>query len=171
MYVRGCQKFGIKVYWRLQFLGYLRTLNLKFQKALTKIEVVLTLPCWLSQFSLEMQGVKYALSTRLCYFLWFFYPGDEKMSTPEIDPIGNFITIKKTNKYLRFEPPGWCACVEPLMSSNRHNDQRNHLNIYSIVPKRSLHNYLWKKECILSIQININKILLPWEQKSTFISI
>ena len=50
MYIRGCQKFGIKVYWRLQFLGYLRTLNLKFQKAQTKIEVVLTLPCWLSQF-------------------------------------------------------------------------------------------------------------------------
>ena len=47
--IRGCQKFGIKVYWRLQFLGYLRTLSLKFQKARTKIEVVLSLPCWLSQ--------------------------------------------------------------------------------------------------------------------------
>ena len=41
-YIRWCQKFGIKVYWRLQFLGYLRTLSLKFQKARTKIEVVLT---------------------------------------------------------------------------------------------------------------------------------
>ena len=32
---RVSQKFGIKVYWRLQFLGYLRTLSLKFQKART----------------------------------------------------------------------------------------------------------------------------------------
>ena len=37
---------GIKVLWRLQFWEYLRTLSLKFQKALTKIEVVLSLPCW-----------------------------------------------------------------------------------------------------------------------------
>ena len=51
-YCRGCQKFGIKGYWKLQFLGYLRTLSLKLQKARTKIEVVLTLPCWLSQLSL-----------------------------------------------------------------------------------------------------------------------
>ena len=27
MYIRECQKFGIKVYWRLQFLEYLRTLT------------------------------------------------------------------------------------------------------------------------------------------------
>ena len=51
IHIRGCQKFGFKVYWRIQFLGYLRTLSLKFQKARNKIEVVLTLPCWLSQFS------------------------------------------------------------------------------------------------------------------------
>ena len=37
--------------WSLQFLGYLRTLSLKFQKARTKIEVFLFLPCWLSRFS------------------------------------------------------------------------------------------------------------------------
>ena len=30
---------GIKVLWSLQFLGYLRTLGLKFQKATSKIEV------------------------------------------------------------------------------------------------------------------------------------
>ena len=36
---------------RLQFLGYLRTLCLKFQKAWIKIEVVVTLPCWLSQLT------------------------------------------------------------------------------------------------------------------------
>ena len=42
---------SIKVAWSLQFLGYFRTLNLKFQKARTKIEVFLALPCWLSQFS------------------------------------------------------------------------------------------------------------------------
>ena len=36
--------FCIKVAWSLQFLGYLRTLSLKFQKATTKIGVFLTLP-------------------------------------------------------------------------------------------------------------------------------
>jgi hypothetical protein len=46
---------GIKVLWRLQFLGYLRTLSLKFQKVRTKIEVVLSLPCWLSQYSGQLQ--------------------------------------------------------------------------------------------------------------------
>ena len=40
---------GINVLWRLQLLEYLRTLCLKFQKAQTKIEIVLTLSCWLSQ--------------------------------------------------------------------------------------------------------------------------
>ena len=34
---------GIKVLWRLRFLEYLRTLSLKFQKAQTEIEVVLSL--------------------------------------------------------------------------------------------------------------------------------
>ena len=46
---------SIKVLWRLQYLGYLRTLSLKFQKTRTKIEVVLTLPCWLSQFRWDSQ--------------------------------------------------------------------------------------------------------------------
>ena len=50
MYIRGFTKFDIKVLWRLQFLEYLRTLRLKFQKARIKIEVVLSLPCWLSQY-------------------------------------------------------------------------------------------------------------------------
>ena len=49
IYIRGFTKFGIKVLWRLQFLEYLRALHLKFQKARTKIEVVLALPCRLSQ--------------------------------------------------------------------------------------------------------------------------
>ena len=50
-YIRGFTKFCIKVLWRLQFLECLRTLCLKFRKARTKIEVVLSLPCWLSQLS------------------------------------------------------------------------------------------------------------------------
>ena len=37
---------GLKFYW------YLRTLSLKFLKARTKIEVLLSLPSWLAQFSL-----------------------------------------------------------------------------------------------------------------------
>ena len=45
---------GIKVLWRLQFMGYLRTLSLKFQKARTKIEVVLTLPYWLSHLDTKL---------------------------------------------------------------------------------------------------------------------
>ena len=40
-YIRGFTKFGIKVLWRLQFLEYLRTLRLKFQKARTKTGVFL----------------------------------------------------------------------------------------------------------------------------------
>ena len=55
MFIMGFTKFGIKVLWRLEFLEYLRTLSLKFQKARTKIEVVLTLPCCLSQFSWDSQ--------------------------------------------------------------------------------------------------------------------
>ena len=49
--IRGFTKFGIKVSRRLQFLEYLRTLHLKFQKARTKTEVVLSLPCWLAQLN------------------------------------------------------------------------------------------------------------------------
>ena len=52
-YIRGFTKFGIKILWRLRFLEYMRTKRLKFQKAWTKIEVVLSLPCWLSQQQLQ----------------------------------------------------------------------------------------------------------------------
>ena len=48
-YIRVFTKFGIELLWRLQFLEYLRTLHLKFQKARIQIEVVLSLPGWLSQ--------------------------------------------------------------------------------------------------------------------------
>ena len=50
VYSRDYTKFGIKVLWSVQFLEYLRTLSLKFQKARTKIEVVLALPCWLLRY-------------------------------------------------------------------------------------------------------------------------
>ena len=55
MNIRGFTKFGIKVLWRLQVLEYLKTLHLKFQKAQTKIEVVLSLPCWLSQLNFWLE--------------------------------------------------------------------------------------------------------------------
>ena len=60
MYIRWFRTFldfkvHIKVLWRLQFLEYSRTLSLKFQKARTKIEVILSLPCWLSQFSWDFK--------------------------------------------------------------------------------------------------------------------
>ena len=44
-------KFESTVACGLKFHWYFRTLGLKFQKARTKIEVFLALPCWLSQFS------------------------------------------------------------------------------------------------------------------------
>ena len=40
--------FEITVARGLKFHWYLRTLSIKFQKARTKIEVSLSLPCWLS---------------------------------------------------------------------------------------------------------------------------
>ena len=43
--------FVSRLAWNPQFLGYLRTLSLEFQKVTSKIEVFLSLPCWLSQFS------------------------------------------------------------------------------------------------------------------------
>ena len=64
---------GIKVLWRLQFLGYLRTLSLKFQKAWTKIEVVLTLPGWLSQFSWDSQPGRVRTTSILVRAFWIFF--------------------------------------------------------------------------------------------------
>ena len=61
---------GIKVLWRLQFLGYLRILSLKFQKARTKIEVVLTLPCWLSEFSWDSQQSRPRTTSILVRAFW-----------------------------------------------------------------------------------------------------
>ena len=63
---------GIKIYWLIQFLGYLRTLSLKFQKARTKIEIVLTLPCWLSQFCWDSQQGKPRTTSILVKAFWNF---------------------------------------------------------------------------------------------------
>ena len=63
---------GIKVYWRLQFLEYLRTLSLKFQKARTKIEGVLTLPCWLSQLNWDSQQGTLRTTSILVKAFWNF---------------------------------------------------------------------------------------------------
>ena len=49
--IRGFTKFEFTVAFSLKFHWYLRTLSLKFQKARTKIEVFLSLPCWLSQLN------------------------------------------------------------------------------------------------------------------------
>ena len=69
MYVRGFTKFSIKVLWRLQFLEYLRTLSLKFQKTRTKIKVVLSVPCRLSQFScMNVEGVSKVSRLTNCRF-------------------------------------------------------------------------------------------------------
>ena len=71
-YIRGFTKLGIKVLWRLQVLEYLRTLHLKFQKARTKIEVVLSLPCWLSQFSWDSQQGRLRTTSTLVRAFWNF---------------------------------------------------------------------------------------------------
>ena len=63
----------IKVLWSLQFLGYLRTLSLKFQKARTKIEVVLALPCWLSQFSWDSRQGRVRTTSILVWAVWAFW--------------------------------------------------------------------------------------------------
>ena len=63
---------GIKVLWSLQFLAYFRTLSLKFQKARTKIEVVLSLPCWLSQFSWDSQQGRFRTTSMLVRGFWNF---------------------------------------------------------------------------------------------------
>ena len=55
-------------YTDLQFLEYLRTLSLKFQKARAKIEVVLALPCWLSQFTVYLDTLK---SKQICHLLLY----------------------------------------------------------------------------------------------------
>ena len=69
---RGFTKFGIKVLWRLQVLEYLRTLHLKFQKAQTKIEVVLSLPCWLSQLNWDSQLGRLRTTSILVRAFWNF---------------------------------------------------------------------------------------------------
>ena len=72
LYIRGFTKFGIKVLWRLQFLEYLRTLRLKFQKARTKIEVVLSLPGWLSQLNWDSQPGRLRTTSILVREFWNF---------------------------------------------------------------------------------------------------
>ena len=63
---------GIKVLWRLQFLECLRTSSLKFQKARTKTEVVLSLPSWLSQFSWDSQQGRLRTTSILVRAFWNF---------------------------------------------------------------------------------------------------
>ena len=72
MNIRGCHTFATKIYWLIQFVGYLRTLGLKFQKARTKIEVVLTLPCWLSQFRWDSQQGRPRTTSILVRAFWNF---------------------------------------------------------------------------------------------------
>ena len=72
VFIRGCQKFGIKIYWRLKSLKYFRTLHLKFQKALTKIEVVLSLPSWLSQLNWDSYQGRLRTTSILVRAFWNF---------------------------------------------------------------------------------------------------
>ena len=65
-------KSVIKVLRRLQILEYLRTLCLKFQKARTKIEVVLSLPCWLAQLNWDSQLGRLRTTSILVRAFWNF---------------------------------------------------------------------------------------------------
>mgnify|MGYP007123555277 CR=1 FL=1 len=58
--------------WSLLFLGYLRTLSLKFQKARTKIGVFLGLSSWLSQFSWDSQKGRPRKTPVLVRAFWNF---------------------------------------------------------------------------------------------------
>ena len=58
--------------WSLQFLGYLRALSLKFQKATSKIVVFLSLPSWLSQFSWDSQQGRARKTSILALAFWNF---------------------------------------------------------------------------------------------------
>ena len=90
IYVRDFTKFQITVGCGLQFHWFLRTLSLKFQTARTKIEVCLSLPCWLSQLNREftvlpkiiiiisyrvdtsqthIDSLNYSYFFRICFFL------------------------------------------------------------------------------------------------------
>ena len=72
MDTRDFTKSGIKVLWSLKFLGYFRTLSWKFQKARTKIEVVLALPCWLSQLNWDSQQGRLRTTSILVRAFWNF---------------------------------------------------------------------------------------------------
>ena len=61
------------------FVGY-RTLNLKFQQARTKIEVVLNLPYWLSQFSWDSQQGRLRKTSILIRAFWNFQCKVQKYS-------------------------------------------------------------------------------------------
>ena len=64
--------FSIKLAWNLEFLGYWRTLSLKFQKAMTKTKVFLTLPCWLLQFRWDSQQRRVRKTSILVVAFWNF---------------------------------------------------------------------------------------------------
>ena len=69
IYIRGFTKFWITAACGLKYHWYLRTLSLK-QKARTKIEVFLSLPCWLSQLNCKhfkspiISSILFALKTK-----------------------------------------------------------------------------------------------------------
>ena len=58
--------------WSLQFLGYLRTLSLKFQKTTSKIEAFLALLCWLFQVSWNSQQGRARKTSILILAFWNF---------------------------------------------------------------------------------------------------
>ena len=67
---------GIKICWRLQFLESLRTSSLRFQKARTKIDVILTLLCWLSQFRWDSQQGRDRKTSILFLVFWNLKPSN-----------------------------------------------------------------------------------------------
>ena len=72
MFIRGFTKFEITVACGLKFHWFLRTLNLKFQKARTKIDVFLSLPCWLSQLNWDSQQGRDRKTSILVLAFWNF---------------------------------------------------------------------------------------------------
>ena len=96
---------GIKIYWLIHFLEYLRTLSLKFQKATSKIKVFLSLPCWLSQFSWDSQQGTARKTSILILAIWNFklkvhnYPRNCRLHATLILNLGKLLVYTKALMY------------------------------------------------------------------------
>ena len=97
--------FEITVVCGLKFYWYLRTLSLKFQKARTKIEIFLSLPCWLSQLNWDSQkGRDRKISILLVAFWNFKLRSSNTPETVDLDTKSLKKIPKSANIHIVREP-------------------------------------------------------------------